>query len=82
MAVENCRYCTRTTDIMEVVAEFEVSVLYLVKDQSSRGCRILALKEHKTEMFQLSAGEGKSRRSGAIWRKRRRLFMRRLSRTR
>ena len=57
MAVENCRYCTRTTDIMEVVAEFEVSVLYIVKDQSYRGRCILALKEHKTEVFQLSAGE-------------------------
>jgi diadenosine tetraphosphate (Ap4A) HIT family hydrolase len=42
---------------MEVVAELEVSILYIVKDQSYRGRCILALKEHKTEVFQLSVGE-------------------------
>jgi diadenosine tetraphosphate (Ap4A) HIT family hydrolase len=55
--MENCRYCSRTTDIVEVVADFEVSTLYITKDQTYRGRCILAIKEHKTEVFQLSADE-------------------------
>ncbi|MDR1863775.1 MAG: HIT family protein [Treponema sp.] len=50
----NCRYCTRTTDIIEIAADLEVSTLYITKDQAYRGRCILALKEHKTELFQLS----------------------------
>jgi diadenosine tetraphosphate (Ap4A) HIT family hydrolase len=52
-----CRYCTRETDIAEVVANLEVSTLYLTKDQSFRGRCILAFKDHKTELFQLGADE-------------------------
>jgi hypothetical protein len=51
----NCRYCTRTTDIVEIVEDLEVSILYITKDQAYRGRCILALKEHKTEFFQLDA---------------------------
>jgi diadenosine tetraphosphate (Ap4A) HIT family hydrolase len=57
MGIADCRYCTRTTDIVEIVADLEVSTLYVTKDQAYRGRCILALKEHKTEVFQLSAGE-------------------------
>lgn len=57
MKVDNCRYCHRTTDIMEVVADLEVATLYIVKDQAYKGRCILALKEHKTEVFQLSPEE-------------------------
>jgi diadenosine tetraphosphate (Ap4A) HIT family hydrolase len=57
MGVDNCRYCSRTTDIVEIVADLEVSTLYITRDQTYRGRCILALKEHKTEIFQLSAGE-------------------------
>jgi diadenosine tetraphosphate (Ap4A) HIT family hydrolase len=57
MGEQNCRYCTRTTDIVEIVADLEVSTLYITKDQTYRGRCILALKEHKTEVFQLSADE-------------------------
>jgi diadenosine tetraphosphate (Ap4A) HIT family hydrolase len=53
----NCRYCTRTTDIVEIVADLEVSTLYITKDQAYRGRCILALKEHKTEVFQLEGTE-------------------------
>jgi diadenosine tetraphosphate (Ap4A) HIT family hydrolase len=60
MGLENCRYCTRTTDIVEIVADLEVSTLYITKDQAYRGRCILALKEHKTEVFQLSAGEAEA----------------------
>jgi diadenosine tetraphosphate (Ap4A) HIT family hydrolase len=49
----NCRYCTRGTDIMEVVADMEVSTLYITKDQAYRGRCIIAAKEHVTEFFML-----------------------------
>jgi diadenosine tetraphosphate (Ap4A) HIT family hydrolase len=55
--MENCRYCSRTTDIVEIVADLEVSTLYITRDQAYWGRCILALKEHKTEVFQLSAAE-------------------------
>jgi diadenosine tetraphosphate (Ap4A) HIT family hydrolase len=55
--MENCRYCSRTTDIAEIVTDLEVSTLYITKDQTYIGRCILALKEHKTEVFQLSADE-------------------------
>jgi diadenosine tetraphosphate (Ap4A) HIT family hydrolase len=57
MSDPNCRYCTRTTDIVEIVADLEVSTLYITKDQAYRGRCILALKEHKTEVFQLTTAE-------------------------
>jgi diadenosine tetraphosphate (Ap4A) HIT family hydrolase len=53
MKVDNCRYCHRTTDIVEIVADLEVTTLYITKDQAYRGRCILALKDHKTEVFQL-----------------------------
>ncbi|GHU86621.1 HIT family protein [Spirochaetia bacterium] len=57
MKDQNCRYCTHTTDIIEVVAELEVSTLYIAKEQSYRGRCILAFRDHKTEVFQLSVAE-------------------------
>jgi diadenosine tetraphosphate (Ap4A) HIT family hydrolase len=60
MKVENCRYCQRTTDIVEIVADLEVTTLYITKDQAYRGRCILALKEHKTEVFQLSTIEAEA----------------------
>jgi diadenosine tetraphosphate (Ap4A) HIT family hydrolase len=53
MEHENCRYCTGEEDVAIKVADLEASVLYLTKDQGYRGRCILALKEHKTEFFQL-----------------------------
>jgi diadenosine tetraphosphate (Ap4A) HIT family hydrolase len=57
MKVDNCRYCDRKTDIAEIVADLEVSTLYLTKDQTYKGRCILALNDHKTELFQLDSGE-------------------------
>jgi len=57
MKVENCRYCSKGTDIMEVVADLEVSTLYITKDQSYKGRCILGLNDHKTELFQLGPEE-------------------------
>jgi diadenosine tetraphosphate (Ap4A) HIT family hydrolase len=54
---EDCRYCNRTTDIVDVVADMKVSTLYITKDQTYHGRCILALKEHKTEVCQLKAAE-------------------------
>jgi diadenosine tetraphosphate (Ap4A) HIT family hydrolase len=42
------------------VADLEVSTLYITKDHAYRGRCILALKEHKTEMFQLSSGDAEA----------------------
>jgi diadenosine tetraphosphate (Ap4A) HIT family hydrolase len=60
MSEQNCRYCTRTTDIVEIVADLEVSTLYITKDQAYRGRCILALKDHKTEFFQLDAKDAEA----------------------
>jgi diadenosine tetraphosphate (Ap4A) HIT family hydrolase len=57
MKDQNCRYCTLTRDLIEVVAELEVSNLFITKDQTYRGRCILALRDHKTELFQLDAAE-------------------------
>jgi diadenosine tetraphosphate (Ap4A) HIT family hydrolase len=57
MKDQNCRYCTRTTDVVEIVADLEVSTLFITRDQTYRGRCILALKDHKTELFQLGAAE-------------------------
>ena len=57
MKADNCRYCSKGTDIAEVVADLEVSTLYLTKDQSYKGRCIIALNDHKTELFQLDPGE-------------------------
>ncbi|MDR1933712.1 MAG: HIT family protein [Spirochaetales bacterium] len=53
----NCRYCTKGEDIAGIVADLEVSTLYLTKDQSYKGRCILALNDHKTELFQLDPEE-------------------------
>ncbi|GHU91637.1 HIT family protein [Spirochaetia bacterium] len=53
----NCRYCTSADDISEFVAELEVSKLLLTKDQTYRGRCILALKDHKAEVFQMEGEE-------------------------
>jgi diadenosine tetraphosphate (Ap4A) HIT family hydrolase len=57
MKTAECRYCSKGTDIAEVVADLEVSTLYLTKDQSYKGRCILALNDHKTELFQLGPDE-------------------------
>jgi diadenosine tetraphosphate (Ap4A) HIT family hydrolase len=57
MKDQNCRYCTVADDISVKVAELETCNLLLTKDQKYRGRCILALKDHKTEVFQLGAEE-------------------------
>jgi diadenosine tetraphosphate (Ap4A) HIT family hydrolase len=57
MKTDDCRYCGKKTDVAEIVADLEVSTLYLTKDQTYKGRCILALNDHKTELFQLGAGE-------------------------
>jgi diadenosine tetraphosphate (Ap4A) HIT family hydrolase len=57
MKDQSCRYCTSADDVTEVVAELEVSNLLLTRDQTYRGRCILALKDHKTEVFQLEPDE-------------------------
>jgi diadenosine tetraphosphate (Ap4A) HIT family hydrolase len=57
MKADNCRYCSKGTDIAEIVADLEISTLYLTKDQSYKGRCILALNDHKTELFQLGPDE-------------------------
>jgi diadenosine tetraphosphate (Ap4A) HIT family hydrolase len=57
MKADNCRYCSRGTDLAEIVADLEVSTLYITKDQTYKGRCILALNDHKTELFQLNPDE-------------------------
>jgi diadenosine tetraphosphate (Ap4A) HIT family hydrolase len=59
-----CRYCNYsagdagfTDDISIKIADMEASILLLTMDQAYRGRCILALKDHKTEVFQMEAEE-------------------------
>jgi diadenosine tetraphosphate (Ap4A) HIT family hydrolase len=57
MKNSNCRYCTCADDISVKVADLETSALLLVRDQKYKGRCILALKNHRTEVFRMSSGE-------------------------
>ena len=60
MLQPDCKYCARSADLFEIaedIADLEVSNLYLLKDQSHRGRCILAFRDHKTELFQLTPEE-------------------------
>lgn len=53
----DCFYCTkdqRLLDLMIPLAEMTWSTVYLFRDQKHRGRCVVALKEHKDEIFQLS----------------------------
>lgn len=57
MSTTSCFYCQkdqRLHDLMIPLKEFQWSNLYLFKDQKHPGRVVLALKEHKTEIWQLS----------------------------
>jgi diadenosine tetraphosphate (Ap4A) HIT family hydrolase len=45
---------------MELVADLEVATLYITKDQAYRGRCIIALKDHKTEFFQMSTADAEA----------------------
>ena len=57
MKAENCKYCSKAADTMELVADLETSSLYIAKDQTYKGRCILALNDHKKELFQLGPEE-------------------------
>jgi diadenosine tetraphosphate (Ap4A) HIT family hydrolase len=69
----NCRYCNSADDISVKVADLETSFLLLVRDQKYKGRCILALKDHKTEVFKMEAEELQawardlSRAADALW---------------
>jgi diadenosine tetraphosphate (Ap4A) HIT family hydrolase len=69
----NCRYCNSADDISVKVADLEAGFLLLVRDQKHKGRCILALKDHKTEVFKMEAEELQawardlSRAAGALW---------------
>ena len=53
----DCFYCTkdqRLLDLMIPMAEMTWSNIYLFRDQKHRGRCVVALKEHKDEIFQLT----------------------------
>jgi len=57
---ETCFYCTkdeRLDELMIPVQELSVSTLYLMRDQAFEGRCIVAFREHKTEIFQLTEAE-------------------------
>ncbi|MDR1319476.1 MAG: HIT family protein [Treponema sp.] len=69
----NCRYCTGADDISIKVADLETSSLLLTRDQTYKGRCILALKDHKTEVFRMAPDElaawarDLSRAAKALW---------------
>ncbi len=55
-----CKYCTRSPELSEVavpIRDMEMSTLYLFRDQTYRGRCILAFRDHKTELFELTEAE-------------------------
>lgn len=55
-----CMYCqetAKTKDLLIKIGELDYSVLYLLKDQKQRGRCVLALKNHREELFQLTEEE-------------------------
>jgi diadenosine tetraphosphate (Ap4A) HIT family hydrolase len=71
----NCRYCCHTgaDDISIKVADLEAGFLLLTRDQTYRGRCILALKDHKAEVFRMAPDElaawarDLSRAAKALW---------------
>ena len=56
----NCFYCEngeKLHSLMLEICELKYSNVYLNRDQKHRGRCIVALKDHKTEYFQMSAEE-------------------------
>lgn len=55
-----CKYCERSNDLFAVaipIRELRRSTLYLNKDQAFRGRCIVALRNHRKELFELPRGE-------------------------
>jgi diadenosine tetraphosphate (Ap4A) HIT family hydrolase len=73
MKDSNCRYCTCADDISVKVADLEAGVLLLCRDQTYRGRCILALNDHKSEVFMMPPDElaawarDLSRAAKALW---------------
>lgn len=60
MKDHTCFYCMKNEKLdalMSVIYEFKYSTLYLLHDQSFAGRCVLALNDHKTEVFQLDPDE-------------------------
>lgn len=56
----SCFYCEkdqRLLDLMAPLAELNRSVIYLFRDQKHRGRIVVALKEHRDEIWQLADDE-------------------------
>ena len=57
---KDCFYCSkdeRLTDLMIKICDLEASTLYLFKEQTYRGRCVVAYKEHKSEIFNLTDDE-------------------------
>ncbi len=55
-----CFHCTkdhRLQDLMIEIAELDVSILYLFKEQTYKGRCLLSFKGHKSELFELTDKE-------------------------
>src|SRR5699024_8349176 len=60
---EECFYCEKNSELrnkMIEIKEFKNSVFYLNKDQRYYGRTILAFKEHRKELFELTEQERKN----------------------
>ena len=57
---KDCFYCAKDeklTDLMIKICDLEASTLYLFKEQTYRGRCVVAYKEHKSEIFNLTDDE-------------------------
>ena len=61
MKDQNCGYCTKKTELLDpfgiYICDLDASVVVLFKEQSHPGRCIVAYKEHKSEMVELTDEE-------------------------
>jgi ATP adenylyltransferase len=57
LKVDDCPYCCKNStlkSLMVEIAELRMSSVYLLKNQSFKGRCVIALNDHKQELFELS----------------------------
>ncbi|WP_211233910.1 HIT family protein [Salibacterium aidingense] len=60
--VASCFYCTKDESLQRLMIQampMQISTLYIMKDQNYPGRCVLALNNHKTELYELSERERK-----------------------
>ena len=61
--MSDCKYCSHSAELFDIaipIRDFEMSELYLMKNQIYKGRCIIVCKQHRKEIFELSENELKS----------------------